>query len=433
MPPSFLQDRKSNSTSSPTRWDHRTVPGTRAHDVGNSRYLEVSGLRVRYTGPGAEDSDAASVRADHCVPFGVGLFYYEIEVLNKGQNGFVGIGFSTADVKLERLPGWEPHSYGYHGDDGHSFNHSGKGVPYGPTFGTGDYIGVIYNKVDRTIAFTKNGVHLGVAFRNVYEERLYPTVGMRTPDEEIVANFGGSPFKGDVDSIMAGASQTVEWQISNSVIPSDKKDPGVAEQLVFEYLRHQGYWETAAAAGPSLMCNPSCVSEGDLREAQLRKQVCAAIQDADIERAIRLVEPLAPLLLAKLPGLNFKLQCQRFMEMIRMRRPEEALKFGLDVLGPTAKSASEQELLQEALTLVAHVNPEDCPNYHELLGEEAHTQLAEEVNAAILRYHGRSERSCLETLIRQAVVLKAELQDQGNPAISLLDLSKYSLGKRKTT
>jgi hypothetical protein len=40
----------------------------------------------------------------------------------------------------------------------------------------GDYIGVIYNRVDRTIAFTKNGVHLGVAFRNVYEERLYPTV-----------------------------------------------------------------------------------------------------------------------------------------------------------------------------------------------------------------------------------------------------------------
>ena len=41
---------------------------------------------------------------------------------------------------------------------------------------SGDYIGVIYNRVDRTIAFTKNGVHLGVAFRNVYEERLYPTV-----------------------------------------------------------------------------------------------------------------------------------------------------------------------------------------------------------------------------------------------------------------
>jgi hypothetical protein len=40
---------------------------------------------------------------------------------------------------------------------------------------------------------------------------------------QIVANFGASPFKGDVDSIMAAASQNVELQISSSVIPSDKK------------------------------------------------------------------------------------------------------------------------------------------------------------------------------------------------------------------
>jgi hypothetical protein len=42
-------------------------------------------------------------------------------------------------------------------------------------------------------------------------------------------------------------------------------------------------------------------------------------------------------------------------------------------------------LLQEALTLVAHENPEDCPSYHQLLGEEAHSRLADEVSAAILR------------------------------------------------
>lgn len=60
-----------------------------------------------------------------------------MQVINKGRNGFVGIGFSAADVSLDRLPGWETHSFGYHGDDGHAFHHSGKGRPYGPTFGTG--------------------------------------------------------------------------------------------------------------------------------------------------------------------------------------------------------------------------------------------------------------------------------------------------------
>ena len=48
-----------------------------------------------------------------------------------------GIGMATADVASDRLPGWEEHSYGYHGDDGHSFCGSGQGRKYGPTYSTG--------------------------------------------------------------------------------------------------------------------------------------------------------------------------------------------------------------------------------------------------------------------------------------------------------
>lgn len=59
--------------------------------------------------------------------------------------------------------------------------------------------------------------------------------------------------------------------------------------------------------------------------------------------------------------------------------------------------------LQDALTLVAHNNPADCPSYQQLLGEEAHSQLAAAVNAAVLKHLGRPESSCLETLIRQLV------------------------------
>lgn len=48
-----------------------------------------------------------------------------------------GIGFATSEVQLDRLPGWDSHSYGYHGDDGCAFKGSGKGNAYGPTFTTG--------------------------------------------------------------------------------------------------------------------------------------------------------------------------------------------------------------------------------------------------------------------------------------------------------
>lgn len=38
-------------------------------------------------------------------------------------------------MKFSRLPGWEPNSWGYHGDDGCSFAAEKNGTSYGPTYG----------------------------------------------------------------------------------------------------------------------------------------------------------------------------------------------------------------------------------------------------------------------------------------------------------
>ena len=55
-----------------------------------------------------------------------------------------------------------------------------------PHASAGDWIGVVLNRVERTISFTKKGFDLGVAFQGVPpEERLFPSVGFRTPDEEV--------------------------------------------------------------------------------------------------------------------------------------------------------------------------------------------------------------------------------------------------------
>ena len=50
------------------------------------------------SGPGDEDKDAASVRADHPIPFDVSLYYYEVQVVNKGRDGFVGIASLNLSV-----------------------------------------------------------------------------------------------------------------------------------------------------------------------------------------------------------------------------------------------------------------------------------------------------------------------------------------------
>jgi Ran-binding protein 9/10 len=103
------------------------------------------------------------------------------------------------------------------------FNGRGSGRSYGPIFGTGDIVGVVLNRVDRTISYTKNGYDLGVAFRDVSEEKLFPVAGFRTPDEEVVANFGddtkGKPFKADVAWIEEDARQRLHARILATEIP----------------------------------------------------------------------------------------------------------------------------------------------------------------------------------------------------------------------
>jgi hypothetical protein len=95
------------------------------------------------------------------------LYYFEVKIVSKGRDGYMGIGLSAHGVNVNRLPGWDKHSYGYHGDDGHSFCSSGTGQPYGPTFTTGDVIGCGVNLVDNTAFYTKNGHHLGIAFTDL--------------------------------------------------------------------------------------------------------------------------------------------------------------------------------------------------------------------------------------------------------------------------
>ena len=81
-----------------------------------SRCLQIAGLKAKYigrpvafrmgsdsaqqqlfltsanplAGPGNEDKDAASVRADYPVPADLGLYYFEVTVVNKGRDGFIG-------------------------------------------------------------------------------------------------------------------------------------------------------------------------------------------------------------------------------------------------------------------------------------------------------------------------------------------------------
>ena len=127
--------------------------------------LEITpdGLEVKYVGPSKlNDNEAAAARSDHPMPPQCGIYYFEVNIISKGKDGMIGVGFSGANTSLERLPGWEPDSWAYHGDDGKSFCCQSQGKAYGPTFSSGDVIGCGVNFVTGCAFFTKNGVFQGM-------------------------------------------------------------------------------------------------------------------------------------------------------------------------------------------------------------------------------------------------------------------------------
>lgn len=81
---------------------------------------------------------------------------------NSGYSRMIGVGFSGPKVALSRIPGWEPDSFAYHGDDGQIFNNTTSGKTYGPKFGTLDVIGCGINFRTNIAFFTKNGHMLGM-------------------------------------------------------------------------------------------------------------------------------------------------------------------------------------------------------------------------------------------------------------------------------
>ena len=71
----------SNSRYSlPTAWETKV---STARSQAALSLLKVEGLRVKYVGPGEEDNQAASVRANFPTPPDCPVYYFEVEVINK--------------------------------------------------------------------------------------------------------------------------------------------------------------------------------------------------------------------------------------------------------------------------------------------------------------------------------------------------------------
>ncbi|XP_026321119.1 ran-binding protein 10 isoform X3 [Hyposmocoma kahamanoa] len=277
--------------------------------------LSQNNLRVHYKGHGKTHKDAASVRATHPIPAACGLYYFEVRIVSKGRDGYMGIGLSAHGVNMNRLPGehcWDKHSYGYHGDDGHSFCSSGTGQPYGPTFTTGDVIGCGVNLVDNTCFYTKNGHHLGIAFRGL-PPNLYPTVGLQTPGEVVDANFGQAPFVFDIEDMLRELRARTRLAIDEFPLPTEQGEwQQVLHRMVSSYLVHHGYCGTAQAF---TRATGQLIHE-DIASIKNRQRVSKLVLGGRIGEAIEATRRLYPGLFERDRDLLFLLKCRQFVEMV---------------------------------------------------------------------------------------------------------------------
>lgn len=62
------------------------------------------------------------------------------------------------------------------------------------------------------------------------------------------------------------------------------------------------------------------------------------------------------------PGLSFRLKVQRFLELVRARAPPQSiLEYGRAQLAPAAAGPEDEELLSDAVSLLAYAEPEASP------------------------------------------------------------------------
>ncbi|KAL5334836.1 hypothetical protein BJX70DRAFT_391080 [Aspergillus crustosus] len=311
----------------PSRWsDADRYPGLE---------LPNEGWEVRYTGPAnKQDHEAAAVRADHPMPPQCGIYYFEITIHSKPKEGMIGIGFSSSKASVERLPGWEQESWAYHGDDGKAFfgESQGQGRQYGPTFGVADTVGCGVNFSTGCAFFTKNGVFLGNAFRELRNFKVYPSVGMKKqPPVHLSVNFGQQPFMFDIDGMVKKEKATIHSEIRQTSIANIQPpldETTFLQELVAQFLAHDGYVETARAFAEEVAAESAALENG--RQAQLKKyeveedieainrqKIRAAILEGDIDKALKYTNTYYSNVLEQLPHIHFKLRCRKFLEMMR--------------------------------------------------------------------------------------------------------------------
>ncbi|KAK6116690.1 hypothetical protein DH2020_049572 [Rehmannia glutinosa] len=383
-------------------------------------------LSLLYPNANLHGHDVGVVQANRPAPLKRLLYYFEMYVKSAGAKGQISIGFTTSAFKLRRQPGWEANSYGYHGDDGLLYRGHGKGDPFGPTYTTGDTVGGGINYATQEFFFTKNGVVVGSVYKDV-KGPVFPTVAVHSQNEEVTVNFGKDPFIFDLKAYEAEQRDKQQSKIDNVHIPQD-----ASYGIIRSYLQHYGYEETLKLldiAGKSTVPPVSVVPENSLNEKDgtyalnQRKTLRQLIKSGKIDETFSTLGNWYPQIVQDGTSTTcFLLHCQKFIELVRDGKLEEAIMYGRSEFDKFKKLSGFDDLVKDCAALLAYEQPSKSSVGY-LLQESQRELVADAVNTMILSTNPNVKdanlcvHSCLERLIRQVTACFLEKRslngDQG--------------------
>ena len=174
----------------------------------NVHKIGLNGSRIKF---GGSRNTNSVIRTAEPIPHNFQSFYFEVKILECGQDGAIGIGLTPKNQANRPggcLPGWNSHGIAYYGQYGRIYHNSDAAVDQTDTYTTGDIVGCYLSRmkimdIEQTIVqFTKNGSVLG-PIRCIESFQYYPTVGSASTGSVISiygieANFGQKKFESDI-------------------------------------------------------------------------------------------------------------------------------------------------------------------------------------------------------------------------------------------
>lgn len=360
-----------------------------------------------------DDSLYTSFISSTNIPPGIGVYYFEVKIvnLNLNINDGMSIGFTSLNsmnvndaswcddsIKIERMNSiWEAKSgkFCYYNDlraydptNHASFQQQVR--ENWPKYAKGDIIGLGIDFVKGTTFGTKNGVLIGESnMMSIVrsEDAQYITINLGV-HSEVEVNLGKSCFQFDILNYVRDKKSDVMNKIKGEpfipfsipdgeIIRDDLSISHFVDKLVLGYLKHRGYVNTAVKLSNEI----GEVTDKDTWDWQdiskFKKTLKELLRNDEIDEIMNSITIKFPNFWLTYQRIEFKLLCFKYINLIANSNNSDfdikrVLRFGKLLNRKFSNDELYLTELDQISQFLAYDDPKDCPQWDSIvnLGKE---------------------------------------------------------------